>query len=355
MKHIKIFFLSLSLLSIHIPAKVGVIKNVTPNAKNPPTGKLILCMRIADDLGNNQYLFKPFSLAVDHDSNLYVYDSLQAKILKFNHELQFDRAIGREGHGPGEFGGTGKFFPVYISIGMDGALYAHDIRMKKILKFSKNGEYKDQFRYKKMAFWKPTIDRKGNAQFISVEKGKLNIFNQYNHHLFSIQVPEHYFDFLFSLPGEEYLKDEQKFRPLEISSFIENPGEQILYNHRSSSFSIIKNGKIVETKNLWPHLALTNYKQLINKMHKKTKNSFRSMFFKFFPDQDSNNDYYLQYGNNEAQNKNLIYKYDRDGNLTKRLYINLEANDPLHRIEAKKNNLYYGINEEEIIIFKEDR
>jgi hypothetical protein len=345
----------LCLLSINIPAKVGVIKNVSPNAKNPPTGVLIKCMRIADDLGNNQYLFQPFSLAVDQNSNLYVYDSLQAKILKFNHELQFDRAIGREGHGPGEFGGTGKFFPVYISIGMDGALYAHDVHAKKILKFKTDGTFLEQIRYKKMCFWKPTVDQKGNVQFISTKNNNLNISNQHNHPLFSIQVPQHYFDYLYSLPGEEYLKDEQKFRPLEISSFLKNGGEQILYNHRSSSFSIIKNGKIIITKHLWPQLALNNYKQLIENMHKKTKNSYRSMFFKCFPDQDNNNYFYLQYGNNETKNKNLIYKYDRYGNLTKRLHINLETNDPLHRIEVKKNDLYYGINEEEIIIFKEDR
>ena len=79
------------------------------------------------------------------------------------------------------------------------------------------------------------------------------------------------------------------------------------------------------------------------------------MFFKFFPDQDNNNYHYLQYGNNETKNKNLIYKYDRDGNLIKLLYINLETNDPLYRLEAKKNSLYFGINDEEIIIFKEDK
>ena len=348
-------FLFFILLSINMPAGAGVIKEVSPNAQNSPTSPLIACVRIADDLGKNHYLFKPFSLAVDKASNLYVYDSLQAKILKFDNEFKLERTIGREGHGRGEFGGTGKFFPVYINIGMDGALYAHDVQAKKILKFRTDGKYLDQFPYKKISFWKPAIDRKGNVQFISVEKDKLKISNQYNHHLFSIQIPKRYFAYLFSSPGDEYLKDELRFRPLEISSSLESPDEQLFYNHRSSSLSTIKNGKIKKTKHLWPHRALSNYKKLIKKMHKKTKNSFRAMFFKFFPDQDNNNYHYLQYGNNETKNKNLIYKYDRDGNLIKLLYINLETNDPLYRLEAKKNSLYFGINDEEIIIFKEDK
>ncbi len=354
MKHIKIFLLLFCFLSISIPAKVGVIKNVSPNAMNPPTGVLITCMRIADDLGNNQYLFKPFSLAVDQDSNLYVYDSLQAKILKFNHELQFDRAIGREGHGPGEFGGTGKFFPVYISIGMDGALYANDVHAKKILKFKTDGTFVEQIRYKKMCFWKPTVDEEGNVQFISSKKKNLNISNQHNHPLFSIQMPENYFDYLYSLPGEEYLKDEMRMRPFEISSFMESQGGGVLFNHRSSKLSIIKNGKVKSVKPLWPDRAVTNYKSLLEKMRKKEKNSFRAMFFKFVPDQDDNRYFYLQYGNNETNDKNLIYKYNRDGTLIKHLNINLETNDPFYRFEAKKNNLYYGIDEEEITIFKEE-
>lgn len=57
-------------------------------------------------------------------------------------------SFGRKGHGPGEFSGTERTYPVFINIGRDGKLYANDIRVRKVIVFNQIGEYVKEYKYK---------------------------------------------------------------------------------------------------------------------------------------------------------------------------------------------------------------
>lgn len=105
-----LMMLSINMFSVDFEA----IKNPKPNMVEKNYVALKKIKTLGVDLGNGEYLFQPFSLAADKDS-IYVYDLLQAKIFKFDLDLKFvKKSFGKVGTRPGEFGGTGKSYPVFI-------------------------------------------------------------------------------------------------------------------------------------------------------------------------------------------------------------------------------------------------
>lgn len=119
-----------------VTEKNGII--IVQNPQEPCYGKLSL--EIEEDIliGNewdpNYQLYQVSGIALDSQSNLYVLDSGNHRIQKFDDEGNYLRTIGREGEGPGEFTRISSVF-----IDDEDTIYVSDRRRIQI--FSSAGEY----------------------------------------------------------------------------------------------------------------------------------------------------------------------------------------------------------------------
>jgi hypothetical protein len=212
-----VFLLTLSVLftaslSVFPQSHVKVIKDPTPNLSEKNFKLLKKIWEIKDEVGKDHFLFMPYSLAMDKNNNLYIYDRGQAKILVFDASFKFIKAFGSVGAGPGEFLGSGKMYGVRLQIGPDGKLYAHDKSAYKVLVFSTDGKFLRQIKIDPSLgfnFMDPTADKSGKLVFQEFRDDRLVIFNEKGEILFSMLNKEKEKEYLFAenkvflRPGQE--------------------------------------------------------------------------------------------------------------------------------------------------------
>ena len=89
--------------------------------------------------GSGQFAW-PTALAVDAHGDLWVVDSGNNRVEEFNEEGTFLKAIGSEGSGPGQFR-----WPIAIAIDSHGDLWVLDYENGRVEEFNEGGEYVRQF------------------------------------------------------------------------------------------------------------------------------------------------------------------------------------------------------------------
>jgi len=87
---------------------------------------------------DNYYFPKHVSLAVDDDRNIYVLDSGNFRIQKYDSSGHYLLSIGRQGQGPGEFQ-----YPSNLSLDAQGNLLIFDSMTRAIKVFAQDGTYKE--------------------------------------------------------------------------------------------------------------------------------------------------------------------------------------------------------------------
>lgn len=112
---------------------------VVRNPDEPYYGELIFNLEedliIGREDDENFQFYRAYNLAVDNEDNIYVVDSGNKRIQKFDKNGNYIQTIGRKGQGPGEFESLSEIF-------IDGSdIYASDNR--KIEIFDIKGEHKD--------------------------------------------------------------------------------------------------------------------------------------------------------------------------------------------------------------------
>lgn len=348
-----VLFFCLMLLSTNMfSVDFEAIKNPKPNMVEKNYVALKKIKTIDADLGNGEYLFQPFSLAADKDS-IYVYDLLQAKIFKFDPDLRaVKKSFGRVGAGPGEYGGTGKSYPVFIQVGRDGKLYANDTRMGKIITFDLEGKYLGEFKNIKTNMKTPVVDAAGNLYIVNVKDNAIDVLNEKQSLLFSVANQKDSFNYLFSLPSSSYLTTATKnfARDLIISL---GPDSTFFTYFPSSSTMMMKSKKISKIK-IWPQEALECYKSSLKELLEKEKDRYRFMFPRVLFDEDNDEVFLLHFGINKKRGINALYQVTGNGELLKVLYIKVEASTPFTRFELKRHQMFYAIEDDKLIIYKEE-
>lgn len=333
--------------------KLRVLKNPQPNMNEPEYVEIRKVRTLNPDLGNGVYLFKPFSLTTD-GANIYIYDNLQARIIKLDRNLNHVCSYGRQGAGPGEFSGTGRSHPVYIKFGRDGLLYANDIRAQKIVVLDENLKFlKDIIRLPYVK-GKPVVDSKGKKYFIDVsEDNTLDIVDDNKVKLHQFPVHSDYFSFIFSKPEIKAPENAVLFfLRQQISMDITEDSRLIIFFHSNSSLIISKNGQILQTKRLWPKDGFTHYIHDLAHIRKPNKNVYRNLFITFFMDEDESSAFYLQYGVNRQRNINTVYKFDENGNLIRVLFLRIKHPDLFSRFELKVHKHFYVVEDSNLSLFK---
>jgi uncharacterized protein (TIGR03663 family) len=89
---------------------------------------------------------EPWGIAVDGDGNVYVSDTWNHRIQKFDNQGNFTTMWGQFGSTGGELGQAGLFYgPRSLAIGQDGNLYVMDTGNKRIQAFAPSGEFVAQY------------------------------------------------------------------------------------------------------------------------------------------------------------------------------------------------------------------
>lgn len=339
----------------------GVIKDPAPNMEEKQYVKLKLIGTLDSDLGNGEFLFLPFSMAVDSDHNLFVYDLLQAKIFKFDKNLDVVKSFARQGEGPGEFAGTGLGYSVHLFIGGDGNLYARDTRRHKIVVFDRNGRYIKDIKYRAFAVNDPLVDDDGNVFLFRAEQRALNVINQQMKRLFSFPIEQGVFDHLYfphpfysqTFFKKKYHKDG---KPADISYDIlvsktkESP--VLIYIRSSSTMYVIDNQKILNRFPIRPRDALAAYKQELIELGSQKKNLYRYLFPYLFSDSDTPGIFYMGMGRNVVKGINALYQVNVKGELLKVFYLKLKESVSFIRFCEKVNGTFTAIGGDKIKIYK---
>ncbi len=296
------------------PSKTYVISDPKPNMKENYV-PLKLAKIVGPEVGPDVFLFKPRSLTLDREGNLYVFDRAQSKIIKMDKNLKFVRYIGKEGSGPGEFkNGIGV---VFINIGPDNKLYVNDTLPQKMSVFDTDGNYLAEYPMFRRLVQKPMVDRKGNCYYFAGDDTRINAVNQNGDTVLNIPVKaEEVYSFLFH---RQFLPKQQLSR-FFVHSFLD-PDHLLLYFANSSTMLKISNGKIVQTTQILPEDLLHDYgKALKTNCAKNEKFSYK-IFSRIIPDWDEPEIYYLPFICNETLNRSLLYRMNGNGKLQKTLYV----------------------------------
>ena len=89
---------------------------------------------------------EPWGIAVDKDGNVYVSDTWNHRIQKFDNQGNFVTMWGQFGSTGGELGQTGLLYgPRSLEIGQDGNVYVMDTGNKRVQAFAPNGEFVAQY------------------------------------------------------------------------------------------------------------------------------------------------------------------------------------------------------------------
>jgi len=83
----------------------------------------------------NLLLFRPSDVAQDQEGNIYILDSGNFRVQKFNSKGDFIQSIGRRGPGPGEFQNIRS-----MDIDSDGNIYVNDVGSTRMQVFSTDGK-----------------------------------------------------------------------------------------------------------------------------------------------------------------------------------------------------------------------
>lgn len=341
-------------------ANINVIKEPKPTLVESRYVELNQTGSVDEDLGDKGFLFYPKSFTSDSAGNVYVYDSLQAKVFKFDKNLNVITSFGDKGAGPGEFSGVSKTRPVWLNIGPDGNLYANDVLARKVMVFNLKGKFIHDLVYGyDRVVKKPVLDGKGNLYLYSLgEDQSMNFKNLENKPILRVGFIEDSFAYLYRVPNLEQGTRRHKYilyaTVLEMMQMDITPGGNILvYYPTDSTLLILKNGKILRRIKLWPRNALAWHKTALLRFMKLDKTASKNMFFNLFADSDDANLFYLQLGRDERKQKNFLYQFDLNGQVRKVFYVTYKQGDPYTLFRSKVNGGFLAIREEKIVQLKE--
>lgn len=146
----KIFCASLAfLISVFILFESNTKNNSEwPEKENSLNIKFSEDLRIKSEDKNQNYLFFAQGVEADSSGNIYVMDSHDFKILKFDKNGNFLTAIGKKGQGPGEFEA-----PSNILIDNQDNMYVQDVMRMALVVFDRNGKFIKNIKGTGILYW----------------------------------------------------------------------------------------------------------------------------------------------------------------------------------------------------------
>ncbi len=337
----------------------NIIKNPKPTCVEKKYIRLTKVREIKDEVAKDVYLFLPYATTMDSQKNLYVYDKMQGKILKFDQSYKYIKSIGRQGMGPGEFHSPGRHHPVYINIGQDGNLYAHEVFGRQIIKWNTDGKFLDVYKYKKpFNAHLPCVSKNGSPIYQHYENGYLNILDTSGKIYFKILQKEQK-NYLFKgieLPSHPALKNLSRRLPFfyngyELICRTSGDSKLIVYFSCSSKFYILTpEGQLIKEFFAYPQDAIGYRKKRVENL---AGPDYIPLFNELRTDSDNADLIYLYFGSHEERKEFLLYKMTTNGKLLAVLSIPFAKSGVYSTFLSVRNNTFIFLEDEKLIIYKE--
>ncbi len=338
-----------------------VLKNPEPNFTEDCYVQLVRAGEINEDLGNNEFLFEPSSVAMDRSGCVYIFDRMQAKIFKFTPEFKLIKTFGRQGEGPGEFRFKGRSSMPYITIGYDDKLYVHQTNSFKVLVFDREGNFLDQIKIAGFGFHNfslPIVDAKGNL-----------LIQQYHDKRLSFKKPngEELFSIPHEAPKKEYLFIENQYERmpghdppfaynfLELKYRLTRSNKILLFFALSSTLYILKDGEIENKSRIWPQNAVAYRKKEAEMKIRKKQKGYKPLFTRIICDGDNDELFYLYFGLDKERQAILLYQMGVDGRLKKVLLIPMLPDFVYPKLLLKQKGIFFVKDEEKLLLYREQK
>ena len=306
----------------------NVIKNPKPTFTEKTAVPLKLTGQSEENENDKIFMARPGSMAVDSDSNLFIYDTKQVQIFKYNKDLKAVKTAGRKGEGPGEFkvfGGQGRVVLYFANK----KLYAYNDMSSKILTFDSNLNLKDEQVYQKRYHSRQmVVDNCDNIYFNDVKEA-IHVVDQEMNIKWKLLEKNQLFDFIFFEAPEGILKNPFKSRLLPMNFEMSNGTDFIVYSPLTANIFVFRKNQLIRKIACYSQPMLDKFKIKLEKsraMRKKIRERRRRedkrqsgfslvyIYVSFFMDKDDQRFFYLQYNNKE--NKSIkLYRFSLEGKL----------------------------------------
>jgi hypothetical protein len=358
-----VLFVPLTLTGSEEKYEYRILKDPKPTMEETHYTELVKVGEIADEVGEDQFLFYPLDLASDISGNLYIYDRYQSTVIKLDKDLNFVTSIGRHGFGPGEIISKGRGPMVYIDVGVDNRLYVNDMRGFKVSVFELDGTFVRHYKYRLFKFAKPAADKGGNIITHDWKDRVLKFHNEKNETLFEFPYgdDDSKINYLYhkSIEPSKW-KTLKKYRndwfPLsfpEVLTLMLEDSTFLFYLSPSATLYVVQKGKLVRRIKVWPIQAMRHFKENIKSNLKQHRHRIYMMFYRMFRDGDKKDILYFHHGNVKEKGMNCLYKVNTKGELLDVLYVKLENNAPFVNFRVKQNGVFYARQDEKVVIYKE--
>lgn len=329
--------------------KYWVIDNPQPTMVEKTFRKLEVVKTFDGDMGDKGEIFQPFSMVLDKNGDMFIYDTIQAKIFVLDKDFSFIRSFGRKGRGPGEF--LGKPFPVYLNIGLDGRLYANDVSGMRVAVYDKNGKSVTDFKPSHSNMVPMPADKEGRCISLLFEKGNRIVGHSLDgKKLFTITGSKDDFGHLFFTPRLRYSL------PCQYQVQLTGNGKTLIYLHSSATLLVLEKNKLVKRIHVWPKELLKDYEMRLAKIMARKLGKMIAYLLPFMEmvidPMDHDHVYFFRVDETKSKKgMGVVYKINLDGRLVKALFIDPAEN--YTQIKAVRNGLYYGMDQERIVVYKE--
>jgi|GEM_PF-3830362 len=356
-----------------------IVKDPKPTHFEREYVNLKLVKEQKEDLNSKLFLFRPGRPVVDDKGFIYVFDSYQQAVLRFDPELRATGTIGRGGEGPGEFRVNPSGFG-YIYVRGD-RLYVGDSMPRMIHCFSiPDGKFIRDIKVedKINRQYVPVVDEGGSIylhagayKFPYVGKNGIPFirslrdpaiidkFDGQGKRLGSLLIEQARKDLCKGLFAEFRGADRGRYVSSDsLNVFFDALGRDwmLVYLFVPSTYYLIERGNVVRQGNLWPNNGLLRLKKRMN------QDNWGMIFDHYycFIDQDDFRHFYLAITlDNGGQLEQCIYQFSLEGKLVKVYRIKYEKGVPIVTFFAKRFQNLYGIaggkDDMRFVIYKEDK
>lgn len=326
--------------------------------------QLVKIKEISSNYDDDVLLARPTALTVDSEKNLYIYDNMLVKISKFDKNYRLISSFMRSGRGPGESaggmtaeGGTHKIYYAH-----DSNLYVSDPLNNKVIVYSPtDGKHLKDIKLDKYGRdpFNPVVDSRGHLYALNNTGGIIDELDLNN----KMTLIHTYLDgrlsnncLIFKRKYAEVLpKDVLKrmsYRPelSDVGYDVYRDNQLIVFLFNPSTLFIFKDQKLMLERNIYIQSVMDNYRKVAVKFldgqkripHERKKFmgfSPMTMFITFFVDKDDDRFFYLT----EFYENLNVYMFNQRGDLIKVLSYPTCYPDKQVFLYAKRNNLFYGL------------
>jgi len=157
---------------------VKVVHNFEPDPEQSfKPIEFIVNLSIGEEEGDENYMFtSPRDIDADSQGNIYVLDSREYTVKKYDPQGKYVKNIGRFGQGPGEFD-----YPRYLCVSERGNIFVTELLEGKVEVFNQEGEYQKYLnvdRHDRIAVTKDEELVIGDSVFEETEKNEIQYFHK---------------------------------------------------------------------------------------------------------------------------------------------------------------------------------